>query len=256
MANALTNSKTFQAVSLSWPYAGKSEPVPFGGRPKLRYEVGNDTIKATNSDGHEFVFETPGIAQGFPFSSPATYEIKDANGTTLQKLQIWAPAVDGVRLTYLREAWLYDETEDQVGRAWLDQMIFGFETPTNDMPVSGAGVYSTAINASGWASGRLYSFFQDAKATFDVNFGTGKISTNIFLVGIDSDRSSTFDFGVIFGTGSIAGKGPGFSGIFDDGKGVFQGAFFGPAAAEMGYHFVFRDDLLDARGSVVGRKKP
>jgi len=224
----------------------------WGGGVKLRYFVDSETIEVTSVEGQTFTFETPGIGKGYPFSTTASYEIKDNQGEVTQELRVWHPYVEGVYLSYTRRGDFVNR-EAISGQAFAEYFAFGI--PTQDLPESGTANYFTDVQGSVEASGRYHSLYEHTTATFGVNFETGSISTALHLVGEVSATGEVSDFGDFAGTGALLGGGPGFKGNFADNSGEFSGAFFGPGAAEFGYYFLFDTGIFEAEGDVFGRKK-
>lgn len=144
--------------------------------------------------------------------------------------------------------------------------VFGFETLTSDMPRTGnATIYRTygigelqlppgVDGASAAGSRNVLSGFQ---ASFDVNFLSGAINTNMTFQNWNiGNVSQQVQF---FGSGAITSSSNRFTGIFAPNStgysGTFDGAFFGPQAAEMGYRFFLSNpNGGKAIGAVLGKK--
>jgi hypothetical protein len=130
------------------------------------------------------------------------------------------------------------------------------------MPRSGSASYQTAVTASTVNITIASTETQiGGTATFNANFGTGAVNTDLTLQNI----------GAFTGTGTISGNL--FAGAFSSSdpyfkSGDFSGGFFGPAAGEMGYTFALKTGSEDpyggasvapflswTTGTVVGKKQ-
>jgi hypothetical protein len=107
------------------------------------------------------------------------------------------------------------------------------------MPVTGSASYQTMVDATMLEGGINFPLVETligGTATFNANFGSGAITTNLSLNKLEGESIGTFA-----GTGQIQSTNQ-FTGTFTSStpffsSGSFTGGFFGPAAAEMGYGF-------------------
>lgn len=149
--------------------------------------------------------------------------------------------------------------------------LLGYPTVASDMPRSGSANYATFVRATRLIVGSTGSGGSESPlagtATFGVNFATGAIDTSLSLVVPDVGGSRAA--GTFNGTGIITTGTSSFTGTFTSPDtaltGDFTGAFFGPAAEEMGYAFGLNgqrpaNPLGDGHdyhivGTVVGKKQ-
>lgn len=250
MTDPLLSNTSFSTAGEYYQAGTGHIAMPWGTHIRVKYSVKHDLIRVLLPDGRRFSFGTPDAAQGLPFDTSHTYRIKDASDAVLQQFYEAPPIVDGVRLTYTRWGSFVDQTHPPTGDVVTASFFFGI--PTADMPVSGLANYSTKIDATGLHNGRIYNFTDDASATFSADFGAGSVSTAVSLKGATVSGGTTVDLGTFNGSGAITGSG--FGGTWSGVPGAFEGAFFGPAAAEMGYTFFLDTGSTSASGFVAGRK--
>lgn len=187
------------------------------------------------------------IDPSLTFNGPAFTNY--AKGTS-DYLSLYRPAGGGgdVPLTYTTlVSWTRAITV--TGNTQTDTMwgVGGFETVASDMPRTGSATYTGPLRGQSVNGTNIAGVSGQARLT--ANFGTQSVQTDLFLNGV---RPSTL---VVGGTGTIqstrfAGNlsGEGYTGVFD-------GAFFGPQAAEMGLSFlVSNPDGTTVGGVGAGRK--
>jgi hypothetical protein len=167
-----------------------------------------------------------------------------------------------LQLTYLSYGiWSHRDSASTARR--LTYALFGFPTTSANMPKTGSASYQTYVLAHQLVVGAGFGGDDDltGTASFDVDFGTGGIKTDLNLGSA----------GLYNGTGLLSGDR--FSGSFTSNiqyftGGTFNGGFFGPTAQEMGYAFELRrhnpDPFAGAApapsdylitGAVLGTKK-
>jgi len=253
MSSPLTGDTIFQTAGLGFVNGTGYVPRSLGDGPDLIYNYDDETIEVHLPDGNVVFFGTDGVGQDVPFESSKYYENQDSGGEGLEALSTSRLRIEGVPLSYLRHAAFFAHLPVPLGDSVVESFFFGL--PTASMPASGTATYNSAINGSLSGNGNIYGLIFESSATFGVNFASGDITTLVHLIGTDSaDDISTFDFGTVNGSGSITAGGPGFSGSFSTGSGWFEGAFFGPDAAEMGYEFFIDAPTFEANGYVWGVK--
>jgi hypothetical protein len=226
------------------------------------YLVGDGTSSATFS--------------GNPVSSTAGIDTYTSqSGTVTNQLDLFSNVRPGasqadapVALTYLSFA-KWTSADSASGDDRITYLLFGFPTDSSEMPRTGTASYNTAVTGTSLTGcfacvGEPFG----GSATFTADFGAGSVSTALDL----TDSSGTI--GSFQGTGSISGDqfAGNFTGTFTQNgtalqDGSFDGGFFGPAAAEMGYTFALHRHVLDPfagasiepdswfLGVVVGTKK-
>lgn len=231
-----------------------SHSRPWGDGIAIRYRVSSDKIEVAAPHGEVFMFDTPDNEPGFPFSSTAIHEILDESAQRKQELRIFVPTVDGVELSYLRR-FFFNDYEAMPGEDFQGYYIFGIVTENKDMPLNGSAQYKSFVGGTAVMDSSVFQFSSSygSTASFSANFGSGEVETELHLIGQPFPSTHTVDFGTFTATGLI--NGASFGGIFNGVPGEFNGAFFGPGAAEMGYGFFFVDDTVRFRGDVVGIKE-
>jgi hypothetical protein len=150
-------------------------------------------------------------------------------------------------------------------------LLFGFPTVAANMPRKGSATYRTFVTGTRTELSPSRELWRDEReiggsATFNANFATGQIDTQLVLTPVNGVGS----YGTFAGTGTTTGSQ--FSGAFTSTArtfvdGAFVGGFFGPDAKEMGYSFrtyAFEPDPYEGvspepmyvfmTGAVVGTK--
>ena len=149
---------------------------------------------------------------------------------------------------------------DQVATSTRSYGVTGFKTVPSDLPKTGTASYLHPQTYVEWVSidprQSSSSTSHSGKANLTVDFGTGKVTTDLTL--IVAGPSSELQFGPYTGNGSIAKGTSVFSGNIGDNSytGSFEGAFFGPQAAEMGYSFLLGkiNGTEQIIGAVLGKR--
>lgn len=254
MTSPLVGDTVFQTVGQGYVSGTGRVQRPVGEGPEVVYAYDSEMVEVHLPNGDVMWFETDGVAQSTPFAGSAYYRNQDSEGNTLEVFSVSAPRVDGVQLTYLRHGSYIGTSPYSPGESVTESFFFGFPTASGEMPVSGNATYSLGINGSLSGNGNRYGLIFESTGSFSADFLTGDIDTSIHFVGTDNNDSSIFDFGTVSATGAISAGGPGFAGTFDTGSGWFEGAFFGPQAAEMGYEFFLDAPTFEASGYVWGKK--
>lgn len=149
--------------------------------------------------------------------------------------------------------------------------VFGEMSGSKGMPTSGSATYATTVSGTMLAYNYAPATLSDltGTATFTADFAQGTVSTGLSLRAVGNPTEGSA--GVYSGSGTIAKDQ--FAGTFTSGtnyfaSGAFNGAFFGPSAAEMGYTFAIKGHNPDPYagasvspgdisivGAVVGAKK-
>lgn len=234
----------------------------YGGRalgdgPTVTYLVDPQSIEISGDSSHTFGSADTTSDGTSTFATYVNFDGTDPGSGDDFRLTLYRPSVNGVPLTYTRFASYLHIGSNHV---LVDSSLFAFGVLTEQMPKRGAATYSTTYNANiqDGTGARYIADNTTGSATFSADFGSGDVTISIDL---DNARKadapgSLKSFGVMTGTGSIVYGGPGFDGSFTDlgSSGEFDGAFFGPKAAEIGMAFdVERSDFV-ADGIVAGKK--
>lgn len=150
-----------------------------------------------------------------------------------------------VALTYLSYGlWAHADTpagqpaNQQTSQVQKTYLLFGFPSTSANMPRTGVASYQTAVtgNVIEVGLGALPEDNVSGTATFDVDFGSGAVKTDLIL----ARATSQAPLGTFNGTGTLTSDQ--FAGSFTSSaryftSGSFNGGFFGPTAQEMGYAF-------------------
>jgi len=240
---------TFQTAGIRLVSAASVETLAFGNDLKIEYlalQGGLGTYRLTGRGG-----ATSDFAIGLEVQLDPQTVRYDGLGNA-DTLILIVPKVGGVNLSYtMLGAWTHFGQD-----AYLYLAAGGVPTRAANMPKSGRATYSTLLTGSALSAGNIYSLNAYSSAAFSADFASGKVDLEMTLTGIAA--SSDFkDFGTVSGTGTIAGSNPGFQGALTGSggvTGVYSGAFFGPAAAEMGMGWNVKGADYEARGMNAGRK--
>lgn len=242
----VTTNTTFQTVSSATTYRGElSMGIAGGGNATLDSTVlsGLGPTVTFSYDPSSGTYTVQGANASASFTSTDqtptsdySYGYSKTVGTTNDKLSVYGNVKAGnaiappVQLSYTSYG-LWTHSDSVSGKTSYTYFVFGQPTGSANVPTSGTGTYQTTVSASMFQTGAVPATLSSlsGSATFSADFGAGTVNTVLSLA------SDSFN-----GTGSIsAGQ---FGGDFtsnatnfQDGK--FQGAFFGPAAQEMGYAF-------------------
>jgi hypothetical protein len=233
---------------------------PLGSSPAVAYLVGPTSIEIDGDSSHTFMEADLTTSSSTALADYANFEATDPVDGDLYVLSLARPRVNGVLLTYTRLG-IYGHFAAS-NKATIDFNLFAFGVLTKgrDMPRGGSASYSTYYSAAIYTNpgGPYYADNTTGSAAFTADFHDGAVSTSIDLDNArNSDPSgSPKSFGVLTGSGSIASGGPGFDGTFTNPgvSGEFDGAFFGPKAAEMGMAFHAVGSGFSVDGQVAGRK--
>lgn len=141
-----------------------------------------------------------------------------------------------------------------------NSFVFGQQTPAASVPTSGTATYQAFVAARQTEMGAV-PFNEtniSGSATFSADFGAGKVSTALSLIGKTFDGTAPINGNAFSGQLNLAGTS----------TGSFAGNFFGPSAQEMGYGFYIQQHNPDPyagatpaaantylTGVVVGRKQ-
>lgn len=167
----------------------------------------------------------------------------NAGTTGVQSLTLFVTGSANPRLalTYLSYGLWSQGNREFNSRALDRSFVYGVETPSANMPRSGAALYDGVV-AGNWAlGGGVYRLADHSDGSVLANFYTGEIRTRMSLVGTAIGSSTVATLGRVDGYGSIAGGTSSFTGTMtgtnNDYSGNFQGAFYGPAYQEAGVSF-------------------
>ena len=229
---------------------------PLGSGSTITYLVGPQSIEVQGDSSHTFGAADVTTNGSFPFGTYVNFHGTDSGAGDDFGLTLDRPEVNGVPLTYARIG-IY--AHGASNHATIDFSLFAFGVLAEHLPKQGSATYSTNYNADVYDGGATYvADSTTGSATFDVDFGSGDVTSSIDLNNAQNANTpgSPKSFGVLTGTGTIAAGSPGFDGTFTNPgvSGEFDGAFFGPKAAEMGMAFHADGSGFAVDGVVAGRK--
>lgn len=211
----------------------------------------------------EVVFEAADLVAGAGTDSFSVY--RSADGSREARILKFAGTNRELQLTYASFATIIHRHEADNRQLVTEYFVpFGAVTPPLQVPRSGSATYSGRVYASGYVHGIGTTARVNGSLAATMNFGNGEFSALLNLIASDPA-------GVIanraLGEYLLSGHGGanGFMGTRPGGPTytyAFQGAFFGPAAAELGASFVMRRDGLTAgvwddfniAGAFIGKK--
>ncbi|HEY0111846.1 MAG TPA: transferrin-binding protein-like solute binding protein, partial [Allosphingosinicella sp.] len=230
----------------------------------LTYDAGTKTYRWTNSslgssdlNGYSCGGATPfhcyGRDSGGLAERVMVYKSGIAHGSQPSIALTYATFIEVQQVQ--RAAQQPTKDGDLVSNDRISFGLAGFRTLASDMPKSGTATYaSPRTYAQAALSDATASRLLSGHATLTADFGTGNITTQLMLQAF-SVPTSPFD--TYTGSGSITSGTALFGGNIGNGilTGTFNGAFFGPAAKEMGYTFRMTNGAGDhLAGVVVGYK--
>lgn len=253
----LTGNRSFElsGVHLDRRDAGSvGEAMPSSGRATISYDAAADTytLSAPLSGGYSV---TLGPAEkSVSGTVPDQVAYNRITAQNIDQVFIIRPAQNGVSLSYtMMVGWGFRPPGGDIQVIWG---VGGIPTRADDMPRTGSSTYRTfPVRGSIVADGALLPI-QNTQATLVADFATGNIKSTLQMTG------STFDWRYV-GNGSITSGTSGFSGTLTPdmassapgrGAGKFDGGFFGPAAAEVGFAWYLTDPTLEASGLVAGTR--
>jgi hypothetical protein len=182
----------------------------------------------------------------------------------LRRLSVLTPSDTNstLALTYTSFGyWHFDSSHHDKIDPQIDDyhfFYFGIPTPADNLPRTGSASYS------GLAQGVLFdpraTYMLDGTMTLDANFAASSIDTTLTLRGTNPSTSLLIIVPPLNGTAAIGAGTNAFRGELTTSDNSFvgsvQGAFFGPAAEEVGYSFgINSPDLTRIGGGVAVGKR-
>jgi hypothetical protein len=254
MANAVNGSYNFPAAGVTYTatsagFSGGSTHSLTSGA-SISYNASTDTFSVVGPTSGP----SPNASQTFTgqnlvnSGSPLTVSLVKNTGALQDELTITVP------LTYAMLT-VWNRFDLTTGTATGRISFGGSQTQGSDVPRSGSATYSVQQGGAARVGSTTYNLV-NSTASFSANFANNSVLTSLTLGGSVTPGGPVTNFGTFTGTGAIASTGPSFSGTFSgSGTGVFSGAFFGPAAAEVGYGYVLNNANMSAAGAVWGTKQ-
>jgi hypothetical protein len=192
-----------------------------------------------------------------------TFKNTDSATGYTRTVYLSVPSVGGVQLTYARFG-NYMITSGPNAVVGEGIFLLGIPTAGGDVPTTGSASYSTAFSAV-ITGGSLPDFYNTnnysygGSSSFTADFLAGTVNLTVDLADAKDpfdDTQPTMDFGTLTGSGAIQSGSSAFGGSLSGAgfAGGFVGAFFGPAAAEMGAMFSADSADFQVTGQVVGIK--
>jgi hypothetical protein len=163
-------------------------------------------------------------------------------------------------------AWIQRPTASPTPLQSQTAFVFGYETPSTAMPTTGTAAFAvTPGSATAYiyktVGGEVQGAYAEGNAAFTVNFSSGQVTgslTNMQLLNTKqqwNDVSATA--GISPGTNRFSGttavtSSPGTSmSLSSSASGRVDGAFFGPAAQNLGAVWSLSDGTVSALGTIV-----
>jgi len=156
--------------------------------------------------------------------------------------------------------WSFVTPSDSIG-----VLVFGFETPTASMPASGQAIFTGNADAAVFQAGNFVQVgYVSGNASLSADFASGKISgaftgmkgyagavgnpwNDVSVTGAIAAGTNRFN-----GVTAVTSVPTGGSGIMgSSATGSINGAFFGPAAQQIGAVWTLTDGNLSAVGGVM-----
>ncbi len=237
---ATGQSQSFATVAARQPATGAATGTAFGTVSVSYNAAANTYTVADAGTGTTSVFlnadqreTTAGFAR---FATTA-------NGSSEQLVLLRATANPTFALTYTNYG-LWSQTGAGVGATTVTRaFLFGQQTSYGEVPRTGSASYD-GIADGYWTSGGTRYRLSGSTGSILANFATGEIATAMTLrgavdAGTAQPAAATATLGAVAGRGSISAGTNLFTGTLAGSgySGGFEGAFFGPAAAEAGMSF-------------------
>jgi hypothetical protein len=266
----MSGNRTFQTagVRVTTGPAGFSDAgiQALGSGVTVAYTASSDSYTLTAPDNTTATFApsdvVPSAAPNAQVWMKPSVIPSEAPAVEQGSLTLAVPVVNGVPLSYtIFGSWAYRDAGQP--RTWL--AVGGVPTVASDMPRTGGATYSMAAGGAAFQPGAAPITLDGySTATFSADFAGNSVTTALTLAGQPSTAGpistgpSVIAFGTFSGTGTIAGSGPGFTGTLSGANGAagsFSGAFFGPAAREVGYAWFLNGAGFSAVGGAAGVKR-
>lgn len=249
--------KTFQTGGTRWrgvigERTTDFRSVAFGAASNIEYVSASDAYRVVMGDGASVLFP---LADAFNNDSGNQVEqVISAKGDSKNsQLVLITPEISNVPLSYLRFASF--GYQDSAGNYETNRVIWGAQTQQADMPRKGSASYRLSLFGSASANGRYYSLDDRSSGTLSANFANGSIASTLTLKSSWGDNP--VNVGTLSGSGTIDSSGVGFVGTMTGSDGPansahFGGAFFGPAAKEVGFSWVYDGPAIYSEGWAAG----
>ncbi len=252
----LTGTQVFQTATIKYTaQAGNFqnfESQNFGAGTTITYNADNDSFIITPRNGTAVSFTQANLD---PATTVPPAQIGFINGPN-RLFYITPGAGTATPLSYTRLGAFHTLNAD--GSSSIELIVGGVPTINTDLPTTGTANYTVGIGGNANLNGTNYSLLNNSTATFSANFATGAINMGFALGGKTNPLASRVDLGTATGTGAISTGTSGFSGFFTSGtnvnSGLFNGSFFGPQAAEVGFNFQVSGPNFVAVGQGAGIK--
>lgn len=165
---------------------------------------------------------------------------RDAAGGDDTDLLLRIPGAGNSNLSHVSYGIWNRETDlpgDADRERWA-MFVFGQRTAAGDLPVSGTARYSGSVDGL-WTSATA-SYRLSGSAQLLADFGAGSVSGTLDISGRDRETGTSVAMDRLAGTAALDRAGATFAGSVTGEQGFagnWNGAFFGPGAAEVGGTF-------------------
>jgi hypothetical protein len=279
----LAGNQTFQTASSGFRYAAPGgasvpptsfSPAPLGSGPTIAFNAATgDYTLAIN--GFSETYTSADLDRTNTDPKVQRFVRLGANGEFVSRFSLNTPSPNGVDLSYTRTGEWNSRADTAVGgRSYF--AVGGVPTIASDMPRTGTATYG-ATRVSGIAFLRNPAFnggnefphtLDGSSANFSADFADGSVRSQLVLSGrpaVSGQQLPPIFIGNFVGNGRIISGSNAFSGTLSPVggstlTGSFQGAFFGPQAAEYGLAFslggTFNGGAFTADGTQAGALAP
>jgi hypothetical protein len=237
------------------------------GQGMVSYNPATDSYTLTAPDASEVTVGPDDYLDSLSNANVDYWSVLD--DTIRNDVGITTPKVNGVNLLYTKIiGWGQVQTVDDEDTEDVNEansatgnavtFITGVPTLVSEIPTTGTANFDVEVFGAGQIDDTDVVFSSLDTATtgsFEINFGTGAISTDLHLFGTPQGETDEVDLGSFTGLGAMDVSSPLFDGTFtgpDAGTGSFVGSLFGPNGQEMGYGFQLEGGTYDFGGYVVG----
>ncbi|HEX5279984.1 MAG TPA: transferrin-binding protein-like solute binding protein [Micropepsaceae bacterium] len=149
--------------------------------------------------------------------------------------------------------WSYIGPSQSIGA-----FVFGYETPVTSMPASGQATFTGYASAGVFQPGQIN--YADGKAALSVDFSSGKIagaftgmevSPNVPWNDVSVSASIASGTNRFNGVTAVTSSPNGFASLKPSATGSINGAFYGPAAQQLGAVWTLSDGITSVIGGVT-----
>lgn len=220
------------------------------GSEESRFTGTNVTVTAAPTV-NEFVYRMVSTATG---ALPGNFsQLEVLNNITAANLETTDSLLSKLSVLSYANWWRGDST---TGQKRLTYSIWGYQTATFDMPLTGTATYNARIvgRAVGVANNATTINRVGGTATVTVNFATGLVTTTLNMTTVPTSGAET-PYVTLNAQGALPISGNQFTGSFASGSpatGTIAGSFYGSQGVNIGIVFGALGTINGADTRIVG----